>query len=265
MTSAKTDEYLSRFRHLRGAYVDCTYDVRDLQNGELPPGKSTLAKANIEWRERKAEGILGFSKSGYPQFDGETWFLDSFRKYAHVNMVERFRPAKNAIRWLCMDCGDVRPNRRRSILDVRVHPIAVALKAARRRMDQTWGKSRVCSVCGANGDRGIYRVPSDLLWITTETPDDVIEKALAGDAFARVMKDATMQLWLWECSAQNWNGTTQYSLRWRGSHGEYVSGKAKEPPPSAWWDRWMPLEDISPWVSYMATNDGHILRKEHPC
>jgi hypothetical protein len=139
------------FRPLRGAYVDCSYRVRELQNGELPPGHSRLDKPDTEWRDGKREGILGFSKTGYPMFEGQPHFDSSYRKYADVVMVERFRPAKNAVRLLCRDCGDTRPQRRRSPVAMRSHPLAVALEAARIRMDQTGGKSFICSVCGQAG------------------------------------------------------------------------------------------------------------------
>jgi hypothetical protein len=257
--SIQTTDY-DAFRHLRGAYVDCAYDVRDLQNGELPPGLRRLAKPDIRWRRMTAEGILGFTRGGFPKFGNEPYFADPYRKVANVVMTERFRPARNAVKFLCRECGDPRPRARRSPLSVKPHAIAVQLDVARIRLELTSGASFTCSICGASGRLGVYRVPSFLWWVTPDTPDAIVERELAGLQFDRVMRDATMRLALISCRAPFRPGGPFHS-QWQSSRGEFVNCEHEAPPPAGWWERWMPIEELKECVASIIAQGGHVL---HP-
>lgn len=223
-----------------------------------------MDKPDIEWRERKVSGILGFSKAGFPQFGGETMFAHPYHAYADVEMMERFRPSKEAIRFLCPACHGDMHMRGEPPFKVKPHPIAVALKTARIEMGHGGGKDAKCGSCGAvKGSRWgpFYQVPAWLWWITPDTPEQDIEKALSGLEFDRMMKDATLRVKLYSCQNLRYGDRPdRYESSWYGSHGEYIRAEHDAPPPSGWWERWMDLDDLKPYVDHVTTH-GHILYK----
>jgi hypothetical protein len=112
----------------------------------------------------------------------------------------------------------------------------------------------------ASGQRGIYKVPSEYWWITTDTPDEDIEKALSGEQFNRVMRDATMELYMTGCDGPFRKGQP-YRPSWRTHLGEHVRCEHIDPPPSGWWVRWIPIEDLREVMTSIVSNDGHVLHR----
>jgi hypothetical protein len=252
----------------RGAYVDMTYEWRDTPANEMRHGCISLSsRPTKEWTPAARSGILGIQRNGHPKLDGESWFCAPFQQYRAFQITERFRVAKNAIRFLCRGCSDPRIPRC-SPIAIALHPLAAALDRARVARNEKWGKSFICSACGRNGLGGGIAIPSELWWITTETSSEEIERRLAPAEFDRVMRDATLTVYLDSCSNRGRtvriSSMATFELTWTSTRGEYVRSGHEEPPPAGWWGRWLAVEELRPHALWIRMHDGHELYRRPP-
>ena len=172
------------------------------------------------------EGILGFSRKGVPQLNGDNvvYFNDVCLEWEAEVL---FTPQKTAIKTLCKQCYND-------------HPLRLLVDEARYQFTNSWSKNVKCSLCGAVA---LWKVPPQFWQWTTEQPKEQIEKDLFDFIFNRKMKDAIEPILLTAVSRNRHRTPISYRCTF-WSKSSCFRTEAAVPPPHDFWGRELELSDL---------------------
>lgn len=234
----------------RFSYVRAKGEVRRSTGGHRQADGSWFTNWG-DWKEFEAEGILTFGLSGDPRFNYNSNYGKREVKIYWIEEV--FKPEKDAIRRICRACKESHSIGR--ILDMlRISPATIYAKGFR------------CDICGKASERtgragiddGFIELPTLFYRARRSMSDQEIWELFSSKAFERQMKDWVMEPVLIKC---------EYRFRYCKEEERgydlvfWIEGEddahafAKEPPPSAWWQRRKSINELREHLDYMKIGD----------